>query len=276
MDKVRTITLPRGFLTTYDMRKACFVYKIDVYSYYSSINHTLLIQQLTAIHWPYHLMKTVIAYCERTIVRMGASLHCKIGIPKGGSLSPVLVALYLTPLDHAMERWMARGDYFYARFQDDIILMARKRHVLRRMRKAMYKILDELRLSLRPEKTFVGRNQKGFDLLGYHITPQGFSPSQKTQEKAFENAKRRYAQGDRKSLEEYLKRWRKWVHADLPSKVHHVENVVASIAEKVTASRRQSNSQSRTNCPTLSVFYGFNNFMKGISPCKINFSRHQR
>ncbi|MBX9621954.1 MAG: hypothetical protein K2X28_08060 [Alphaproteobacteria bacterium] len=120
------------------------------------------------------------------------------------------------------------------------------------------------------------RSQKGFDLLGYHITPQGFSTNQKTQEKAFKNAKRRYAQGDMKSLQEDLKRWREWGHAGLPSKVHHVENIVASIAEKVTAGRRQSNSQSRTNCPTLSVFYGLNNFMKGISSCKINFSRHQR
>ncbi len=102
------------------------------------------------------------------------------------------------------------------------------------------------------------RSQKGFDLLGYHITPQGFSPNQKTQEKAFKNAKRRYAQGDMKSLQEYLKRCREWGHAGLPSKVHHVENVVASIAKKVTARRRQSNSQSRTNRPTLSVFYGLN------------------
>ena len=31
-----------------------------------------------------------------------------------------------------------------------------------------------------PEKTFMGRYQKGFDLLGYHIMPQGFSPSYKT------------------------------------------------------------------------------------------------
>lgn len=47
-------------------------------------------------------------------------------------------------------------------------------------------------------------NYKGYDLLGYHITLQGFSPSQKTQEKALENAKQRYAQGGLKSLLEYL------------------------------------------------------------------------
>jgi hypothetical protein len=197
----------------------------------------MLRQQLKAIDWPHHLLQTVIAYCERTILRIGPSLHCKIGIPKGGSLSPVLGALYLTPLDHAMERWIARGDCFYARFQDDIILASRKRHVLRRMRKEMFQILDELRLTLIPDKTFVGRNQKGFDLLGYSITLQGFSPSQKTQEKALEKAKRRYAQGGHKSLQIYLNRWRTWAYAGLPSQVHSVDNIIRSLADKVTLSR---------------------------------------
>ena len=107
----------------------------------------------------------------------------------------------------------------------------------------MFQILDELRLSLRPEKTFVGRNQKGFDLLGYHITLQGFSPSQKTQEKALKNAKYRHAQGGKKSLLEYLNRWRTWVHAGLPLKVHHVDAIIESLVDKVTSSSDNGNSQ---------------------------------
>lgn len=184
-----------------------FVYKTDIYSYYASLNHTILRKQLKIIDWPPRFMQVVMSYCERTILRRGPSLHCAPGIPKGGSLSPILGALYLTPLDYAMERWIKRGDCFYARFQDDIILASRKRHVLKRMRKEMHQILDELRLTLRPEKIFVGRNQNGFDLLGYHITPNNFSPNQKTQEKALEIAKWRYVQGGLKSLQEYLQRW---------------------------------------------------------------------
>ncbi len=90
--------------------------------------------------------------------------------------------------------------------KSDIILATRKGHVLKRVRKEMHQILDELRLTLRPEKTFVGRNRKGFDLLGYYITPNGFPPNQKTEEKALEKAKRHYAQGDKKPLHLYLHR----------------------------------------------------------------------
>ena len=39
--------------------------------------------------------------------------------------------------------------------------------------------------------------------------------NQIAQKKAFETAKRRYAQGDEKSLQLYLKRWRAWAHGGL-------------------------------------------------------------
>ena len=122
-------------------------------------------------------------YCERTILSPCRSIASQSGIPKGGSLSPVLRALYLSSLDRAMEQWMKRGDCFYARFQDDIIVMAGKRHVLRRMQRDTYRILEHLKLGLRPEKTFIGRAHKGFDLLGYHMTCEGLSPNRLTRKK---------------------------------------------------------------------------------------------
>ena len=124
---------------------------------------------------------------------------------------------------------MARGDCFYARFQDDIILISRKRHVLRRMRKEMFQILENLQLIIRPEKTQVGRCEKGFDLLGYHVTLKGLSPSIEAQKKAFEAAKRRFAQGGEKSLQLYLKRWRTWAHAGLNDQVQDVNGILNQI-----------------------------------------------
>ena len=269
-----------------------FVFKTDVYSYYASLNHVILFQQLKAIEWPERLMETVLGYCQRTILRIGPSLHCTRGIPKGGAVSPVLGALYLTPLDHAMERQVKRGDCFYARFQDDIILVARKRHVLRRMRLKMYKVLNALMLTLRSEKTYLGRSHKGFDLLGYHISPDGLSPSLQTQEKAIVKAKRRYAQGGGKSLHSYLNRWRTWVHAGLPFKVHHVDDVIESIialfdiprdknletepCRKLLGSVVDSLSKypARLSLPICSEFDGANN-REGKLICK-NFSEHSR
>ncbi len=124
---------------------------------------------------------------------------------------------------------------FYTRFQDDIIFISRKRHILKKIRIEIFQVLRGLQLSLRLEKTFVGRSSnKGFDLLGCHITPHGFFPSQKTQEKALENATWRYHAGrGHRSLVEYLNRWRTWIYAGLLFKVDGVEDVIKSITDTV-------------------------------------------
>ncbi len=107
------------------------------------------------------------------------------------------------PLDHRMERWIKRGDCFYARFQDDIVLIFRKLEALHRIRLEMFQILKELCLGLGLEKTFVGISHKNFDLLGYPITLKGLSPSTLTQEKPAQKALRHYMQGGNPSQEEY-------------------------------------------------------------------------
>jgi hypothetical protein len=43
--------------------------------------------------------------------------------------------------------------------------------------------LDELRLEKHPDKTAIGRIEKGFDFLGFHFSPEGLSVAEKTIEK---------------------------------------------------------------------------------------------
>ena len=101
-----------------------------------------------------------------------------------------------------------------------------------------YRVLNELQLSLRPEKTFEGRSLKGFDSQGYHITHQGITPSQATQENAFEKAKWRYAQGGKKPLRGYLNHWGIWIHAGLPSYVCQVDCTIQHVCESVISSNK--------------------------------------
>ncbi|MFM7853127.1 MAG: hypothetical protein ACKO96_14705, partial [Flammeovirgaceae bacterium] len=84
-----------------------------------------------------------------------------------------------------------------------------------------------------PEKTFVGRSDKGFAFLGYHITPDEVSANQRTQDKAFETAKWRYAQGGDSSFAEYLKRWKNHIRAGLTFKINNVDDAEQIIRDKV-------------------------------------------
>ncbi len=41
---------------------------------------------------------------------------------------------------------------------------------------------NELKLEKHPDKSVIGRTEKGFDFLGYHFHPDGFSVAKKTVE----------------------------------------------------------------------------------------------
>ncbi len=61
---------------------------------------------------------------------------------------------------------MARSGQFYMRFMDDILVLAPTRWRLRKAVKAVNEVLGSLCLLRHPDKTFVGRTERGFDFLG--------------------------------------------------------------------------------------------------------------
>ncbi len=80
--------------------------------------------------------------------------------------------------------------------------------------------LDALQLEKHPDKTFIGRIEKGFDFLGYRFTPRSLTVARKTIENFLERALRLYEQelGGRfssRQLESYVARWRRWATAGL-------------------------------------------------------------
>jgi len=146
-----------------------FVYKTDVKSYYQSIRHDIVMHQLADAGIKGPLLTLVWSYLTRLVDINATLTPVHRGIPKGCSLSPVLSALYLSRLDQVMEYRMRKGQLFYGRFQDDWVIMSTSRCVLKRAIRQQHKILQQLDLELRPEKTFMGYATKGFDFLGYRI-----------------------------------------------------------------------------------------------------------
>ena len=55
-------------------------------------------------------------------------------------------------------------------------------------------VLGSLSLSKHPDKTFIGRIEKGFDFLGYHFGPEGISVAKETVKRFVERATRLYEQ----------------------------------------------------------------------------------
>jgi len=117
---------------------------------------------------------------------------------------------------------------FYARFMDDWVVLAPSRWRLRRVVKQVNQILVDLKICPHPEKTFVGRTERGFDFLGYEFLPgvterdssqataTGFCVrvSRRAAARFVERFGRLYEQGaDNHRLGQYVRRWMIWVKA---------------------------------------------------------------
>ena len=125
-------------------------------------------------------------------------------------------AFFLRSVDQAL----GKLGLFYVRFMDDIVVLAPTRWKLRAAVKALNQALGALQLAKHPDKTFIGRIEKGFDFLGYRFTPRSLTVARKTIENFLERALRLYEQepgerGGSPRLESYVTRWRRWATAGL-------------------------------------------------------------
>jgi hypothetical protein len=75
-------------------------------------------------------------------------------------------------------------------------------------------ILDNLKLEKHPDKTFIGRIDRGFDFLGYRFVAEGLRLAAQTKQRFVERATRLYEQGAAASrIGEYVRHWLTWVRS---------------------------------------------------------------
>lgn len=132
-------------------------------------------------------------------------------------LSPLMAALFLKPLDDVLEKF----GLFYRRFMDDWIVIAPSRWKLRRAVKQVNRVLEGLLLEKHPDKTFIGRAERGFDFLGYFLTPWGISVSRNTMNHMKERIARLYEQGACVvGIGQYVSRWVRWLNSGVAGNYH--------------------------------------------------------
>ncbi len=105
---------------------------------------------------------------------------------------------------------------------DDILILAPTRWKLRKAVCVVNKTLASLGLEKHPDKTFIGRIDRGFDFLGYHFSRSALSAASKTIRNAIEKVSRLYEQGrhgisapPEQRSRHYLKRWQAWLTGGL-------------------------------------------------------------
>ncbi|MDB3965890.1 reverse transcriptase domain-containing protein [Amylibacter sp.] len=186
--------------------------RFDVRSYYSSMDHQIILNLLRK----YQVTPGVISIVSEYLSLPNHNKSGK-GMIAGGSISPLIGALYLTPLDKLMEDLQTTIGIRYQRYMDDYVIFAPTRHKLRKAIKLMYVVLDELKVDVHPKKRFIGPTRRGFDFLGYWLEPhRPLTPSQVSLTRLTDRSRQlleRTASIAR--LRQYILRWLQWHRSGL-------------------------------------------------------------
>ena len=103
---------------------------------------------------------------------------------------------------------------------------------MRRAVQLVNQILGSLSLEKHPDKTFIGRIERGFDFLGYHFSRAGLRVAKKTIENFIEKVSRLYEQkrgsvSAGSALEMYVRRWLCWAEGGIAHKETEIRKTTA-------------------------------------------------
>ena len=104
----------------------------------------------------------------------------------------------------------------YFRYMDDILILAPTRWKLKKAIRVLNQTFNELRLEQHPDKTLIGRAERGFDFLGDHFEREALSVTVITIERFKERITRLYEQGANiNRIGQYVHKWVQWTCAGI-------------------------------------------------------------
>ena len=173
-----------------------YVFRTDVKSFYASIDHHRVMDQVAAHVEDPDALNLLWQYMRRLVEYGGTFREITRGIPAGCSLSPLIGAFHLHELD--VEMTTRHRGCFYVRYMDDILVLAPSRWRLRCAIAAIKRHLAGLGLELHPDKTSIGPIACGFDFLGYRHDRTGLRLSEVTLKRHQEKLTRLYERYQRR------------------------------------------------------------------------------
>jgi len=154
------------------LRRMTTVIEADLTSYFDTIQHARLLQQIAR-----RVQDPAVLHLVKQVLKAGG----KRGVPQGGPFSPLAANIYLNEVDWAFDairRTTAQGPYEavnYHRFADDIIITVSGHHTKRgwaaRALQRLQEHLAPLEVEMNREKTHVVDLLAGeaFGVLGFDV-----------------------------------------------------------------------------------------------------------
>lgn len=150
-----------------------YVCRTDIKGYYGAITKKTVMAQVRRYVADPVLLGLIDQYVHYTVEQGGEFYTPERGICRGCPLSPLIGAMHLYEVDAHFAREQETRGIVYARYMDDFIILAKSRWQLRGQVKALNGYLQAYGFIQHPDKTFIGRLEKGFDWMGAWLGTEG-------------------------------------------------------------------------------------------------------
>lgn len=201
-----------------------FMYRTDIRGYYRHILKEQLFHRVCRYVSDPVLQNLIHQYLYYSVEEGGIIRTPATGITRGCALSPLMGATLL----HYIDSYFSHIEgIHYVRYMDDFLFLSERRWPVRRARTQLHEFLSQGGFECHPDKTQIGRVEKGFDWLGVWFTeqgPTGIAPRAlanhrcrrlRLQEQALRSGLSPEATAIR--VQQYEKRWNIWAEERLRS-----------------------------------------------------------
>jgi len=165
-----------------------YVVDADLQSYFDTIPHDLLMQQVRTRVADGRVLKLIELFLEANIMEGLEQWTPTAGAPQGAVLSPLLSNIYLNPLDHLL----AEQGYEMVRYADDFVILCKTKQEAETALETVKQWTAQAGLSLHPDKTrLIDAATESFEFLGFKFDKGRRWPRDKSKKKLRESIQKR-------------------------------------------------------------------------------------
>jgi group II intron reverse transcriptase/maturase len=151
----------------------------DISGFFDCIPHDVVMRGLTNVVADGNILRLVQKFLTAGVLEDGVVQSTTLGTPQGGVLSPLLANIALNFLDWHLDELGLR----FVRYADDFVVLCRTEHQAKKAHQAVQLFVEQLGLTLSPEKTHVTTFRKGFSFVGFDMQSSSVKMRAKSEEK---------------------------------------------------------------------------------------------
>lgn len=156
-----------------------FVVDADIQSFFDNLPHHIILDRVAEFVADGNILCLLREFLTAGVLEDGV-LHPTVkGTPQGGVISPLLANIVLNVLDQRL----IQAGFRLVRFADDFVVVCPSRTAAEQALALVSETLQQLGLSLAPDKTRITDRRKAFEFLGFRIAVNSVSVRHKSLEK---------------------------------------------------------------------------------------------